>query len=83
LEIEQLRLGRPVAVKWDIVTPDPSHAKVPQMILQPLVENSIQHGMPVKSTGRTFNHPRTLPKMESCNCRFATNGPAFAPGRKH
>ena len=44
LDIEQMRLGDRLSVVWD-VAPDVLGVKVPCLILQPLVENAIQHGI--------------------------------------
>ena len=44
LEIEQLRLGERLSVIWDIA-PDSLDARIPSLLLQPLVENAIQHGI--------------------------------------
>jgi two-component system LytT family sensor kinase len=44
VDIEQMRLGERLHVNWDV----PSElltARVPSLILQPLVENAIQHGI--------------------------------------
>jgi len=42
--IEQARLGNRLHVRWD-VAPDVASAQVPPMLLQPLVENAIRHGV--------------------------------------
>jgi hypothetical protein len=44
LEIEQVRFGERLRVAWDL---DPRSASVlvPQLILQPLVENALRHGL--------------------------------------
>ncbi len=42
--IEQARLGNRLRVEWD-VAPDVVSAQVPPMLLQPLVENAIRHGV--------------------------------------
>jgi sensor histidine kinase YesM len=44
LDIEQMRLGDRLHVEWD-VAPDVLRLKVPSLLLQPLVENAIQHGI--------------------------------------
>ncbi|HHO68370.1 MAG TPA: sensor histidine kinase [Gammaproteobacteria bacterium] len=44
LRLEGLRLGDRLAVEWDIDTL-PMHRKVPSLILQPLIENAVYHGI--------------------------------------
>jgi sensor histidine kinase YesM len=52
LEIEQMRLGERLQVTWDIA-PETLSARVPALLLQPLVENAIQHGIaPMTRPGR-------------------------------
>lgn len=42
--IEQARLGDRLRVTWDIA-PDVASAQLPPMLLQPLVENAVRHGV--------------------------------------
>jgi len=44
LDIEQMRLGNRLNLEWDIAQ-DVLDLKVPSLVLQPLVENAIQHGI--------------------------------------
>lgn len=44
LEIERARLGQRLLLKWN-VGPDTLRAQVPVLLLQPLVENAIRHGI--------------------------------------
>ena len=52
LEIEQVRFGPRLQVTWDI-EPRTRHARIPPLVLQPLVENAVRHGIePVARGGR-------------------------------
>ncbi len=44
LAIEQIRYGARLAVSWDI-DPRVGSARVPPLVLQPLVENAVRHGV--------------------------------------
>ena len=44
LEIEKLRLGERLSVTWDLLTM-PADALVPSLLLQPLLENAVHHGI--------------------------------------
>ncbi|SFK79601.1 sensor histidine kinase [Lysobacter sp. cf310] len=48
LEIERARLGQRLRLKWNI-GPDTLRARVPVLLLQPLVENAIRHGIAQRS----------------------------------
>jgi len=44
VEIEQMRLGERLQVRWDVEA-EALQERVPSLLLQPLVENAIQHGI--------------------------------------
>ncbi len=44
LDLEKMRFGSRLKIEW-LVAPESTHLLVPQMILQPLVENAIRHGV--------------------------------------
>ena len=49
IEIEQLRLGDRLDVKWDLDVPN--DAMIPALLLQPLLENAIYHGIESRTEG--------------------------------
>jgi two-component system, LytTR family, sensor histidine kinase AlgZ len=52
--IEELRLGPRLQVKWD-VDRLPKDARVPGLVLQPLIENAIYHGIEPRPEGGTVS----------------------------
>jgi two-component system, LytTR family, sensor histidine kinase AlgZ len=54
LELEQLRLGRRLMVDWNMKSM-PGDALVPPLLLQPLLENAVYHGIEPSSTPGTVS----------------------------
>jgi len=50
LEIEKIRFGNRLRVKFEIA-PEALDLKVPHLLLQPLIENSIKHGISTSNAG--------------------------------
>jgi len=59
LRIEELRLGDRLQVVWN-VDKVPDNALIPQLTIQPLLENAIYHGIEHISEGGTINISGTL-----------------------
>jgi two-component system, LytTR family, sensor kinase len=85
LEIQQSRFGSRLVVRLDI-DPEAMDACVPNLILQPLVENAIQHGIaPRPGGGRIEVNARRVEKRLHLEVR--DDGPGMResrrPGSKH
>jgi LytS/YehU family sensor histidine kinase len=79
LEIERARLGDRLSVDMD-VQPAVLDAKVPHMILQPLVENAIRHGIAPRATpGRIVITARG--RRDMLDLEVWDDGPGLPPGR--
>jgi two-component system sensor histidine kinase AlgZ len=50
LAIEEVRFGDRIQVEW-VLDPDAMAAKLPPLLLQPLVENAVRHGVEPSATG--------------------------------
>jgi len=60
LEIEQTRFGERLQLEWDVADVSDLPVQVPALVLQPLVENAIQHGVaPSSSGGRVWVRARS------------------------
>jgi len=51
LSIEKLRLGERLRIDWQLLEPLPRTMKLPRLILQPLLENAVLHGVSRLSEG--------------------------------
>lgn len=59
LAIEQTRFGERLQLEWDVAEGSGLPVQVPALVLQPLVENAIQHGVaPSSSGGRVWVRAR-------------------------
>jgi two-component system sensor histidine kinase AlgZ len=45
LAIEQLRLGERLRVRWQVAADAPRELRMPRLVLQPLLENAVLHGI--------------------------------------
>jgi two-component system, LytTR family, sensor histidine kinase AlgZ len=74
LAIEQIRFGERLVVTWDL-DPDAGNARVPPLILQPLVENAVRHGVEPAADGGVIK-VRTRVKMGRAVLSIANTVPA-------
>src|SRR5688500_11382233 len=75
LEIEQIRFRDRLKIDWD-VEPAAHDAAVPSMILQPLVENAVRHGIG-KKTGGGHIRIRIATSNGRLNIAIEDDGPGF------
>ena len=78
LEIEQIRFGERLQLKVD-VDPSTLQAAVPNMILQPLVENAIRHAIEPQETAGQIEL-RSARDNGRLVLQVSDNGPGLAPG---
>jgi signal transduction histidine kinase len=80
LEIEEIRFEDRLRVEIDL-DPDVSEVPVPYLLLQPLVENAVRHGIaPHAEAGvvRVAAHPTTVHGQKGVELVVADSGPGFA-----
>ena len=74
LAIEQLRFGDRMDVHWEL-SPEAASARVPPLILQPLVENAVRHGIEPSMEGGVIRI-RTKVKLGRAMVSVANSVPA-------
>jgi two-component system, LytTR family, sensor kinase len=72
LEIQKIRFGDQLRVVMDIA-PDARYAAVPAMVIQPLVENAIRHGISRRASGGTVT-VRAATEGERLEIRVTDDG---------
>lgn len=77
LEIESLRLGERLQVRWERSEPLPWDLSMPQLVLQPLVENAVLHGISRLPKGGTV---RIALQQVGQRLQVSVSNPAPAPG---
>ena len=76
LAIEQLRLAERLRVDWERAEPLPWHLPMPRLVLQPLVENAVLHGISRLPAGGTV---RVSLAVEGDALRIVVRNPAPPP----
>jgi two-component system, LytTR family, sensor kinase len=76
VDIEQMRLGDRLHVNWDIAS-NALQVRVPSLVLQPLVENAVQHGVAAAAGPGTLSIAARL-DGEFLLLEVRDNGPGLA-----
>lgn len=79
LAIEQVRFGDRLRIEW-LLDPEAGAARVPHLLLQPLVENAVRHGVEPSDTGAQVR-VRTERRGDAVVIEVANTLPA-GPGRR-
>jgi signal transduction histidine kinase len=79
LEIEQARFGEKLKVSFDIA-PEAENARLPSLILQPLLENAIKHAITPSAKGGRIE-VRAWRDGDLLRVSVADDGPGIAPAR--
>jgi signal transduction histidine kinase len=78
LAIQRIRFGAHLRIATEIA-PDVRHASVPSLILQPLVENAVRHGLASRAAGGTVT-VTAKPAGDRLEIRVADDGVGLPPG---
>ena len=79
LQLEQMRLGRRLEVRWQIA-PEVKSALIPQLLLQPLIENAVVHGIANARNGGWIEIEARLQQMHLVVVIRNSIGGASQPG---
>lgn len=80
VEIQRIRFGESLRIRTD-VAPEVRHASVPSLILQPLVENAVRHGLSSRAGGGTVT-VIAKPAGDRLEIRVQDDGVGLPPGWK-
>ena len=76
LQVEQVRFGNRLTFSVDVSDPALSELKLPQFLLQPIVENAIKHGIAKRADSGRID-VRIYEKNKELQLCVHDNGPAF------
>ena len=80
LSLEQARLGERLRVEWAVRAEQYMECPVPTLILQPVVENAVVHGVASRSQGGVVRIT-VLPVTGDLTLQVEDDGPGIAPDR--
>ncbi len=76
LQVEQVRFGNRLTFSVDVADPILNSLKLPQFLLQPIVENAIKHGIAKRADAGRID-VRIYEKADALHLCVQDNGPAF------
>jgi len=79
LAIETLRLGPRLRVHWQVADNAPRALRMPRLVLQPLVENAVLHGIALLADGGEIRIG-IAPEGRRLRVRISNPAPAVRPG---
>ena len=79
VQLEQMRIGRRLEVRWQ-VAPEVKSALIPQLLLQPLIENAVVHGIANAKNGGWIEIEARLQQMQLVVVIRNSIGGASQPG---
>jgi len=85
LAIEALRLGERLRVDWQVAADAPSGLRMPRLVLQPLLENAVLHGIAPLAEGGEISIS-IAPEGKRLRIRVSNPAPAprsGEPGNRH
>ncbi|QHV97343.1 histidine kinase [Spirosoma endbachense] len=77
LQVEQVRFGNRLTFSVEVADPALNELKLPQFLLQPIVENAIKHGIAKRADAGRID-VRIYEKNGELNLCVHDNGPAFS-----
>jgi two-component system LytT family sensor kinase len=78
LDLQKVRFGDRLQTHIDVADPDLLRARVPPLLLQPLVENSIQHGIRTRPGGGAIG-VRVFRDVDALRLEVRDSGPGCDP----
>jgi len=79
LAIETLRLGKRLRVDWQVAADAPGELRMPRLVLQPLLENAVLHGIALLAEGGEISI-RIAPEGKRLKLEVCNPAPAPRPG---
>jgi len=80
LHLEQLRLDERLQLEWDVPPESLERVRVPRLIIQPLVENAVYHGIETQAEG---GRVQVSTRAHAKHVEVVIRNPVPEPGERH